>query len=238
MPLSPEQEWTLVACGLVAHADGIIGIGEWDRVLVLLDDRIDSDEAATWLLLLADQDALRERLEALQPPAPLFSEDILERAWRMALADGSGSDGEAAVLDTVAAKLGVSSGEVATLRGQWLAQAQIRSEIVAGFAVVMACLDGEVAAKEIEEYEALLERLPLREGRRDVLRALLDTPPDLDTLVGQMLVQTPEERGVTLQSIVPLVRAGSGEGAERALFVDVAARLAITQHDAETMLCR
>jgi len=35
MPLSPEQEWTLAACGLVAHADGILEAGEWDRVLAV-----------------------------------------------------------------------------------------------------------------------------------------------------------------------------------------------------------
>ena len=102
MPLSPEQEWTLVACGLIAHADGILEVGEWDQVLELLDERLDGDEATRWLDELADKAAREARLGELVPPAPLFSEPILEKAWRMALADGAGSDVEAAVHDTVA----------------------------------------------------------------------------------------------------------------------------------------
>jgi hypothetical protein len=31
--LTPEQEWTLVACGLIAHADDELEFGEWDQIL-------------------------------------------------------------------------------------------------------------------------------------------------------------------------------------------------------------
>ncbi|MBL4687837.1 MAG: TerB family tellurite resistance protein [Nannocystaceae bacterium] len=238
MPLSPEQEWTLVACGLVAHADGILEVGEWDQVLYMLDDRVADDEATQWLALLSDAAALRKRFDLLQPPAPFLCEDILARAWRMALADGHGSDEEAAVLAEVAERLGVPASDVGELREQWLAQAQRRSEIVAGFAVIVATLDDRMDTMEIAEYDLLLDRLPLAEGRIDAMRALLDAPPELDVLVGQLLALPSEERGIALLSLVPLVHATSGGAPERALFVDIAERLALPPGDAEAMLSR
>lgn len=238
MPLSPEQEWTLVACGLMAHADGILEVGEWDQVLYMLDERVDGDDANTWVDLLSDRDAVQARFDTLAPPAPLFSEDILARAWRMALADGKGSDEEAAVLSTIAERLGVPATETTRLRQQWLQQAHRRSEIVAGFAVIVATLDDRMDTMEAAEYESLLERLPLAPGRDEAMRQLLDAPPPLDTLVGQLLALPSEERGIALLSLVPLVHVSSGGQAEQALFVDVAERLAIDRADAEAMLRR
>jgi len=238
MPLSPEQEWTLVACGLVAHADGIVEVGEWDQVLLLLDERVEGDEATQWVDILSDKAQLDKRFAELQPPAPLFSEDILARSWRMALADGKGSDEEAAVHDTIADKLGVARDETARLRTQWLEQAQRRSEIVAGFAVIVATQDDRMDPMEAVEYESLLERLPLGDGRRDAMRTLLDEPPALDALVGQLLALPAEERGIAMLSLVPLVHAGSAGQGERDLFVDIAERLAIDRADAEAMLER
>lgn len=238
MPLSPEQEWTLVACGLIAHADGILEVGEWDQVLELLDERLEGDEANTWLDELADKGALEGRLAGLVPPAPLFSESILEKAWRMALADGAGSEVEAAVHDTVAERLGVPKGEVAGLRNQWLLQARRRAEIVAGFAVIMAGRDGRLDPAELAEYESLLERLPLTDDRREAMRALPDNPPQLDDLVGRLLAMDTDERGIALRALVPLVHAAARGEQERALFLDVAERLALSRDDAAAMLDR
>lgn len=236
MPLSPEQEWTLAACGLVAHADGILEVGEWDRVLWMLDERIGDDDASEWTEVLADRDRLAAHLEGLAPPPPLFSEAILEKAWRMALADGAGSVHEAAVHDELAERLGVPSGEVARLRGQWLEQAQRRSELVAGFAAIVANLDGRLDPAEAAELDVLLERLPVAEGRRPALEAMRDEPPALDEIVGALLGTDAEERRIALQAIVPLLRASARGDRERALFLDVASRLAIPSGEAERML--
>ena len=138
MPLSPEQEWTLAACGLVAHADGIVEAGEWDRVLWMLDDRVGDDDASAWVTLLADRGRLQAHVDELAPPMPFFCEAILEKAWRMALADGEGSEQEAAVHDALAVKLGIGASDVASMRERWMTQAYRRSELVAGFAAILA----------------------------------------------------------------------------------------------------
>ncbi len=238
MPLSPEQEWTLAACGLVAHADGIVEAGEWDRVLWMLDDRIGDDDASTWVDLLSDRDRLKAHVEGLAPPMPFFCEAILEKAWRMALADGEGSPHETAVHDELAAKLGIDGAQASQLRAGWLSQAYRRSELVAGFASILAHLDGKLDPTEVAALEALVERLPTPPDRKEPLAALRADPPPLDRIVGELMAMDVEERGIALLALVPLVRAGTAGGPERSLFVDVATRLAISPDEIERLLER
>jgi hypothetical protein len=242
MPLSPEQEWTLAACGLIAHADGIVEAGEWDRVLRMLDERIGAEDASTWLELLAHRTRLNAHLEAMPPPMPFFAEGILEKAWRMALADGEGSEQEAAVHDMLAAHLGIPANEAAVLRKAWLRQAYRRSEIVAGFAALLANLDGRVDAEETVELDALVERLPVPAERRPALRSMRGNPPSLEHVVGELMGMDAEERGIALLALVPLLRSYPHQGAEgtreRALFLDVAERVAISATEARRMLDR
>jgi tellurite resistance protein len=238
MPLSPEQEWTLVACGLVAHADGILEVGEWDQVLWMIDERIDAKDTQAWLAALADKAELETRFAALQPPAPLFGETILERAWRMALADGHGSDEEAKVHDQIAARLGVAAKEAAKLRAGWLARAKKTAELVALFASLVANADGRADSSERAEFDDLLDRLPLEDGRRDALRDLIDAPPKLDELVGKLAALDPETRGSALVSLAPIVRATQSGDRERDVFLELCGRVAISREDAERMLDR
>jgi len=238
MPLSPEQEWTLAACGLVAHADGIVEAGEWDRVLWMLDERIGDDDASAWIDLLADRERLRAHVDGLAPPMPFFCEAILEKAWRMALADGEGSPQEAAVHDELAAALGTDATAAAELRERWLAQAHRRSELVAGFAAILANLDGQLDPSEADAYDQLVQRMPLPAERREALKALRDEPPSVEHIVGELMAMDPEERGIALLALVPLLQAGGERARERALFVDVATRVAISAQEIERMLDR
>lgn len=238
MPLSPEQEWTLAACGLVAHADGIVEAGEWNRVLWMLDERIGAEDAAAWVDLLSDRERLLAHLESMPPPMPFFAEGILEKAWRMALADGEGSEQEAAVHDDLAARMGVPAEEAARLRRGWLMQAHRRSKIVAGFAAILVNLDGRIDPSEVAELDALIERLPIPAPHRPALRALRDQPPTLEWVVGELMGMEADERGIALLALVPLLRAHPEGSPERALFVDVAAHVAISPAEAQRMLER
>ena len=238
MPLSPEQEWTLVACGLVAHADGILEVGEWDEVLWLLDERVQSDEVEPWIDLLSNEAALRRRFEGLAPPPPMLTESILEKAWRMALADGTGTDTEREIHDEIAKKLGADLDEVEGWRAAWEERARRRAEVVAGFAALVANSDGATEPMERAEFEDLLVRLPLPQDRRDLLRGLLDDPPEKESLIGQTLALDPEDRGIALAALVPVVKAAGFGKAERELFLELADRVAIDRPHAERLLER
>lgn len=238
MPLSPEQEWTLVACGLVAHADDILEIGEWDQVLWMLDERIAADETGPWLDLLANKAALRAKLSGLPLPPPFFAEAILERAWRMALADGRGSEEEAAVHDEIATALGVAATDAAAWREQWRGAASRRAEAVAAFAAMLANADGIADSGERAEFADLVARLPLDDARRDALAELIDAPPALEDVVGRLAALPPDERSIALVTLAPIVRSSFGGAAERALFFDLTERVAVSRADAERMLER
>ncbi|MBX7081504.1 MAG: hypothetical protein K1X88_20050 [Nannocystaceae bacterium] len=238
MPLSPEQEWTLVACGLVAHADGILDVGEWEQVLWMLDERLAADEAEAWLELLAHREGLEARLRELPLPPPLFTETILERAWRMALADGRGSDEERHVHDDIAKRLGADPAEVVALRERWSESAARRADAVVAFAAMLANADGIAESGERAEFDDLLARMPVTAAQRGALAGLIDAPPALADVVGRLTALPPEERAIALVSLVPLVRASFTGDRERNLFLDLAERVAIARADAERMLDR
>ncbi len=238
MPLSPEQEWTLVACGLVAHADGILEAGEFEQVVWMLDERIDGEETSAWVERLKDEAALREHAKTLQLPPPLFSEDILSKAWRMALTDGRGTQREADVHDEIAAMLGEDEAAVALQRAAWSTQAETRSELIAGFAAHIARADGQITDGERESFATLLDHLPLAEGTAGAMKNLLDEPPEMMMLVGGFAALPPEERRIAMLELVPVVSADGRDEVARKAFVELAEAIAIDGDEAQRMLDR
>ena len=59
MALSLTTQWTLVASGLVAHADHVLSGEECERLMALVDEEVDGDGYAQWMSIISD----RERLE-------------------------------------------------------------------------------------------------------------------------------------------------------------------------------
>jgi len=237
MPLTPEQEWIIAACGLIAHADGDLSPGESDQMLAMLDERLTPDEHQRWATLLVDGPALTRAFAELPPPLPAFTEPLLEKAWTMALADGHASDAELHKLEQIADELGISAGELAGWRHQWTEHAVELAEHTAAFAAVLIHHDGTIDADEATQFRALLDRLPLGEHRREQLAAsLLTTPPALDH-VGASLAALPRERRISvLRSLAPLVAASSRADLGRAFFLDLARTAAIPVEQAVAIL--
>lgn len=237
MQLTPEQEWILVACGLIAHADGELKPGERDLILAMLDERLDDDDTGRWFALLGDLDGLRQAFDELPPPLPAFTETTLERAWAMALADGEASAAEVVVMEQIAAQIGVMPSELARWRRQWTEQAADLGEHIAAFAAVLIHQDGVVDADEIEQYRALLGRLPLTPARRLILaRDYLARRPQLDH-VGARLAALPRERRLAvLRAIGPLVAASSRPDISRDFFLELAAFAAVAREQALRLL--
>lgn len=234
--LTPEQEWTLVACGLIAHADDMLEFGEWDQILRLIDATVDDDDLQPWLDMLGDRPALERRFAELEPPLPHFAEDLLEQAWQMALADGSGSEVEVAVHDRIADKVGVEGARAQELREQWTRQAATRAELIIGFAAALANLDGRMDNAEAAQFDSLLERMPVSVSRRLELSALLYTPPKLDELGERLAALPSDSRESVLYEIAPLVQASHSGDRERAVFLELADRAAVPRERAGELL--
>ena len=237
MTLMPEQEWILVACGLIAHADGDLKDGESDLILAMLEEQLPEDEHRRWLELLRDLDGLRATFRELPPPLPAFTEQTLEKAWAMALADGDASPSEVAVMEEIAGQLGVNARELAGWRRQWTEQAADLGEHIAAFAAVMIHHDGVLDTDEIAQYRALLDRLPLAPERRNTLAAeYLAAAPKLNH-VGARLAALPRERRLAvLRAIGPLVSASSHADLGRDFFLELATIAAVPREQALRLL--
>jgi DnaJ-domain-containing protein 1 len=234
--LTPEQEWILVACGMIAHADDMLEFGEWDQILRLIDANVEDEQLQPWLDMLGDRPALEKRFAELDPPLPFFAEQLLEAAWRMALADGSGSEIEAAVHDRIAEKIGIDLEQAKSWRDRWTAQAATRAELVVGFAAALANLDGRMDSAEASQFDSLLERMPVTVARRLELQMLLYNPPKLDDLGRRLAALEPDERESVLYEIAPLVLASERGEREKAVFFELAELAAVPRDRAVDLL--
>jgi tellurite resistance protein len=236
MALTPEQEWTLVGCGLIAHADEILDIGEWDEVLRYVGATLSEADQQVWMEVLSNQDQLEQRFAELVPLPPTQAEELLRRCWQMALADGTGSDIEATVHDRIARRLSFDLDLVARMRETWTLQAHARAELTVSLAAMFVNLDGHLDFHEAIHFDNLLERLPIPVGRRVELSELLHTPPTFDALVDRLLALDTGERMRALHSLVPLLRASRRGGRERELFFQLSRKVLGPQGEVERLL--
>ena len=96
MAVSLTTQWKLVACGLVAHADGVLDGEECDRLMAAVDDAADGDTYSEWLATVADPERLQRVLDELPTPPEESRRAILEQAWTMSIVDGERCDAETA----------------------------------------------------------------------------------------------------------------------------------------------
>ncbi|HEY8377128.1 MAG TPA: TerB family tellurite resistance protein [Nannocystis sp.] len=237
MALTSEQEWILVGCGLIAHADEILDIGEWDEVLRYVGSALSETDQLIWMEILSHQDQLERRFAELPPITDeAVKEDVLRRCWQMALADGTGSDVEASVHDQIARRLGVDLEVVARWRESWTQQAHLRAELTVGLAAMFVNLDGHLDFHEAIHFDNLLERLPIPVGRRVELSELLHRPPEYESLVERLMSLDLGERVKALHSLVPILRASRRGGRERELYFDLSRKVLGSQAEAEQLL--
>lgn len=237
MPLNSEQEWILAACGLLAHADGVLTSAEVDHMVGLLGDDLGLNERGEWVRLLGDHEALAARFAALPRPMAGFAEAMLEKSWTMVLIDGDPGDPEVRVLEQIAGGVGIDRDELADLRARWSSRLAGFAEHVAGFASLLIHHDGVVEPAEADLFARIVARLPVAASRRDALtRQLLAAPPAPDEL-GARLMALPRERRLTvLRVLAPLVSASSRADLGREFFRALAHDAAISADHADHLL--
>ncbi|MCA9709894.1 MAG: TerB family tellurite resistance protein [Myxococcales bacterium] len=180
MALSLQTQWTLVASGLVAHADHVLAGEECERLMALVDQEVDGDEYAQWMAAISDPDQLRTMLVGLAVPPPETHREILEEAWLMAVVDGERADEELDALRRVAERLGVESMQLDFWREAWTtAQQRYADDAVAVLGWVLGG-GGPVLADDQATVDDFVHALPTTHEHRETLRAAGRVPQDRD----------------------------------------------------------
>jgi tellurite resistance protein len=218
MSMSPETTWALVACGLIAHADGVLDGEECGRLMAVIDEEVDGDEYSEWLAMLGDRAALEAMLDKLPPPAPERAREVLEQAWSMALVDGQRCEAEIAVLDGLARRLGVDDMQLQFWREAWVAGERDFAEVVAASAAVVLGGDAAVSPDDQPLVKDLLWVLPTDDAHRDELLATVLVPGLRDDTARKLTKLARAKRVQGLQLLAPLVHAAADTDAAHARF--------------------
>lgn len=208
MAVSPETEWILIACALIAHADGVLDGNEVERLMGMVDDLIPEDDYGDWLGLIGDKAELDARYAALPNPPEDQHRMILEEAWTMAMVDGERDASELVVLARIAERFGVEPIQLEFWREAWTSAEREFSIRVAELAVW--CLAGGQSLFEDDHspYLDVMERLPTSSEERVRLGALATKPPESDSeALARNLAALPRTRRKhAFAFVVPLVR--------------------------------
>lgn len=207
MPVSPETQWVLVACGLIAHADGEIDGNEAERLMAMVDEKIPADDYADWLGWIGDRAKLDELYASLPDPPPEQHRNLLEEAWTMAMVDGTRNTDELVVLAKLAERLGVEPMQLEFWREAWTTAE--REFATHGAQLALWSLAGGEALFEDDHspYLDLIERLPTSVEERERLRALAEHPAiDRGELARGLAALAKPKRIRLFKLIGPLVR--------------------------------
>ncbi len=218
MTLSLESQWTVVACGVMAHADGVLDGQECDQLLALVEDEADAEDYSAWLSTISDAARLQEMLAQLPPPPETAHREILETAWTLAVADGERTAAEHDALERIAARLGVASVQLEFWRDAWTQGQHDLAELVADAACVVLAGSAPLSEDDRTRVAALLRDVPTTDVHREELAAGTVVPKD-DQDVGRRLRAIPKRRRQWLvKTLAPLTaRANRREDAQRRL---------------------
>ncbi|NVB43152.1 TerB family tellurite resistance protein [Pseudenhygromyxa sp. WMMC2535] len=207
MTIPSETEWVLVACGLIAHADGNLDGAEAERLLSLIDDRIPAEDYADALALIADQRALEARYAALPDPPADQHRALLEEVWTMAMVDGSRDTPELLILARLAERLGVEPVQLEFWREAWTRAEREFAERVAELAGYCLGAGEPLFEDDHSPFLDLVERLPASLEERERLATMAHATPSDGGVIGRALAATPRARRLeAFRLVAPLIR--------------------------------
>lgn len=207
VPVSPETQWVLVACGLIAHADGSIDGNEAERLMAMVDERIPEEDYADWLAIIGNAAELERRYAELPDPPADQHRALLEEAWTMAMVDGERNTEELVVLTRIAERLGIEPLQLEFWREAWSEAEREFAARTAETALWSLAGGDPVYESDHSPYLDLIERLPTSNEERERLRALAATPQiDRDALVRALASLAKTKRVRVFKLAGPLVR--------------------------------
>ncbi len=208
MHLDARQKWSLVCGGLVAHADGVLDGAECERLLAILDDApgLGTDEIAAWLAIVGDPERLRELLAAMSVPAPEIARDVLEHAWITAVVDGKRTTEELAMIETIAARLGVAPEQLAYWREAWsVGEKEFAFALADGIAATLG--GGPFDPGVQAAVDAALWRTPCLDSLRADLRARAGAGTSVEAAAAALSSIPRGRRAAVVERLAAVARA-------------------------------
>lgn len=211
MPLSLTTQWTLVASGLMAHADHVMSGEECEHLMTLVDVEVDGDAYARWMSIISEPQRLATMLEGLELPPTESHRQILEDAWLIAVLDGERVEAEVEALRTIARRLGVEPAQLELWREAWTtAQHEAAQTAVAALAHVLG--GGAAALPEDQRVvESFAQGLATTHEHREQLVEGGLLPHGQDDVERQLRAMTQPQRSDLMRRL-----AGAIEGSKRA----------------------
>lgn len=215
MPLSLTTQWTLVASGLMAHADQVMSGEECERLMSLVDEEVDGDAYAEWIGLMSEPERLAAMLEALPSPAPDSHRQILEEAWLMAVVDGERADVEIETLQRIAARLGVEPMQLEFWREAWSTAQHAYAETATAALSYVLGGGGPVIAEDAGVVQSFVHELPTTHEHRTQLTATGLVPHDHDAVERQLRATARPQRRDLVRRLAPAVGNAAREAEAR-----------------------
>lgn len=178
MALSLETQWTVVACGVMAHADGVLDGEECDLLLAMVEGEADAEEYSAWLSTISDRDRLEEMLSQLPAPEQTAHREILETAWTIAVADGERTAPEEEALGRIAARLGVEGVQLEFWRDAWTDGQHQTAELLTDAACVILAGSAPLDADARAAVREFTRSVPTTADHREELVAGTAIPKD------------------------------------------------------------
>lgn len=193
MALSLETQWTVVACGVMAHADGVLDGEECDLLLAIVEGEADAEEYSAWLSIISDRERLEEMLTQLPAPESTAHREILETAWTIAVADGERTAPEEDALGRIAQQLGVESVQLDFWRDAWTDGQHQTAELLTDAACVVLAGSAPLDADARATIREFTRAVPTTADHREELVAGTAIPKDAAD-VGRRLRAIPRRK--------------------------------------------
>ena len=201
MSLPPKTRWTIVASGLVAHADHVLTGEECERLMAMVDAQVDGDDYAEWMDTISNAEKLEELLKTLPPPPPEDHRQILEDAWLMAVVDGERADEEITALERIAERFGVEPLQLEFWREAWTEAQQTHAQGVS-IALGWVMSGGEAAVPDdMSTIRDTVGELPTTHEHRERLEGLASAAQDEQTAAARIRAAGKAQRYDALQRL-------------------------------------
>lgn len=236
MALSLESQWTVVACGVMAHADGVLDGEECDLLLAMVEGEADAEEYSAWLSTISDRERLEEMLGQLPAPPEATHREILETAWTVAVADGERTAPEEDALGRIAAQLGVESVQLEFWREAWTEGQHTTAELLTDAACVVLAGNAPLDADARAIVQAFTRTVPTTEDHREELLAATAIPKDAADVARRMRGIPKRKRKWAIKALASLPsQTPRREDAQRRL-VDLGAEAGLSAAVVDSLL--